>query len=152
MLPVRGPGAAPASLSGILFEGFGLGETPTVGDGFLLKIWRSGPDACKPKKLPLPAEGLVERGLMRIDTQQPCCDCFSPGRCWRGTFAKRISCPKSGDAYSMSTSPHEGRGDAAGASPSLQPPLPATVLSIAKKRKLPHQAAGRTYGWISRWC
>jgi hypothetical protein len=42
---------------------------PTVAEGFLLKTWRSGPQAHKPK-LPLPAKGLVERGLMRIDTTQ----------------------------------------------------------------------------------
>jgi hypothetical protein len=42
---------------------------PTVADGFLLKTWRSGPQAGQPK-LPLPAKGLVERGLMRIDTTQ----------------------------------------------------------------------------------
>jgi hypothetical protein len=42
---------------------------PTVADGFLLKIWRSGPQAGQPK-VPLPAKGLIERGLMRIDTTQ----------------------------------------------------------------------------------
>jgi hypothetical protein len=42
---------------------------PSVADGFLLKTWRSGPEAGKPK-LPLPAKGLVARGLMRIDTSQ----------------------------------------------------------------------------------
>jgi hypothetical protein len=42
---------------------------PTVADGFLLKTWRSGPQAGQPK-VPLPAEGLIERGLMRIDSTQ----------------------------------------------------------------------------------
>jgi hypothetical protein len=42
---------------------------PTVADGFLLKTWRSGPQAGQPK-VPLPAKGLIERGLMRIDTTQ----------------------------------------------------------------------------------
>jgi hypothetical protein len=42
---------------------------PTVADGFLLKTWRSGPQAGQPK-VPLAAKGLVERGLMRIDTTQ----------------------------------------------------------------------------------
>ena len=42
---------------------------PTVADGFLLKTWRGGPQAGQPK-VPLPAQGLVERGLMRIDTTQ----------------------------------------------------------------------------------
>jgi hypothetical protein len=37
--------------------------------GFLLKTWRSGPQAGQPK-VPLPAKGRVERGLMRIDTTQ----------------------------------------------------------------------------------
>src|SRR5580704_6385789 len=42
---------------------------PTVADGFLLKTWRSGPQAGQPK-VPLPAKGLIERGLMRIDTTE----------------------------------------------------------------------------------
>ena len=42
---------------------------PTVADGFLLKTWRSGPQAGQPK-VPLPAKGLIERGLMRIDAAQ----------------------------------------------------------------------------------
>ena len=42
---------------------------PTVADGFLLKTWRSGPQAGQPK-VPLPARGLIERGLMQIDTTQ----------------------------------------------------------------------------------
>ena len=42
---------------------------PTVADGFLLKTWRSGPQAGQPK-VPLPAKGLIERGLMQIDTTQ----------------------------------------------------------------------------------
>jgi hypothetical protein len=42
---------------------------PTVADGFHLKIWRGGLQAGQPK-LPLPAIGLLARGLMRIDTTQ----------------------------------------------------------------------------------
>jgi hypothetical protein len=42
---------------------------PTVADGFMLKTWRSGPQAGQPK-VPLPAKGLIERGLMQIDTAQ----------------------------------------------------------------------------------
>lgn len=42
---------------------------PSAAEGFLLKTWRSGPDAGNPK-LPLPAQGLVERGLMRIDANK----------------------------------------------------------------------------------
>jgi hypothetical protein len=40
---------------------------PTVAEGFQIKTWRGGPQAGQPK-LPLPAKGLVERGLMQIDT------------------------------------------------------------------------------------
>jgi 2-hydroxychromene-2-carboxylate isomerase len=40
---------------------------PTVAEGFQLKTWRGGPEAGKPK-LPPTAKGLVERGLMRLDT------------------------------------------------------------------------------------
>jgi hypothetical protein len=42
---------------------------PTVAEGFQLKIWRGGPDAGKPKLSPI-AKGLVERGLMRLDTSE----------------------------------------------------------------------------------
>ena len=42
---------------------------PTVAEGFQLKTWRGGPEADKPKLLPV-AKGLVERGLMRLDTSQ----------------------------------------------------------------------------------
>jgi len=42
---------------------------PTVAEGFQLKIWRSGPEAGKPKLSPV-AKGLVERGLMRLETGQ----------------------------------------------------------------------------------
>jgi hypothetical protein len=40
---------------------------PTVAEGFQLKTWRGGPEAGKPKLSPV-AEGLLERGLMRLDT------------------------------------------------------------------------------------
>jgi len=42
---------------------------PSDAEGFPLKTWRGGPDAGKPK-LPPTAKGLVERGLMRLDTGQ----------------------------------------------------------------------------------
>ena len=41
-----------------------------MADGFQLKTWRSGPEVGQPT-LPLPAQGLVARGLMRIDTTRP---------------------------------------------------------------------------------
>ena len=40
---------------------------PRVADGFQLKIWRGGPQAGQ-AKLPPAAKGLLERGLMRLDT------------------------------------------------------------------------------------
>ena len=40
---------------------------PSVAEGFQLRTWRGGPEAGKPK-LPPAAKGLVERGLMRLDT------------------------------------------------------------------------------------
>jgi hypothetical protein len=42
---------------------------PSVAEGFLLKIWRGGPEAGKPK-LPPAAKSLMERGLMRLDTDE----------------------------------------------------------------------------------
>jgi len=42
---------------------------PTVAEGFQLKTWRGGPEAGKPKLSPV-AKGLVDRGLMRLDTSQ----------------------------------------------------------------------------------
>jgi hypothetical protein len=43
--------------------------SPTVAEGFQLKPWRGGPEAGKPKIPPL-ARGLLDRGLMRLDTTQ----------------------------------------------------------------------------------
>jgi hypothetical protein len=40
---------------------------PTVAEGFQLKMWRGGPLAGQPKLSPV-AKGLVERGLMCLDT------------------------------------------------------------------------------------
>src|SRR5208282_3116384 len=40
---------------------------PTVAEGFYLRTWRGGPEAGKPKLSPI-AKGLLERGLMRLDT------------------------------------------------------------------------------------
>jgi hypothetical protein len=40
---------------------------PTVAEGFQLKTWRGGPQAGQPK-LPPAAKGLLQRGLMRLDT------------------------------------------------------------------------------------
>jgi hypothetical protein len=42
---------------------------PTVAEGFMLKTWRGGPQAGKPKLSPV-ANGLLERGLMRLETDQ----------------------------------------------------------------------------------
>ena len=42
---------------------------PTVAEGFQLKTWRGGPQAGTPKLSPV-ARGLLERGLMRLDTSQ----------------------------------------------------------------------------------
>jgi hypothetical protein len=42
---------------------------PTVAEGFQLKIWRGGSEAGKPKLSPN-VRGLLERGLMRLDTGQ----------------------------------------------------------------------------------
>ena len=42
---------------------------PSVAEGFQLKTWRSGPEAGKPK-LPSNAQGLVARGLMRLDANR----------------------------------------------------------------------------------
>jgi hypothetical protein len=41
---------------------------PTVAEGFQLKTWRGGPQAGQPK-LPPAAKSLIERGLMRLDTE-----------------------------------------------------------------------------------
>jgi hypothetical protein len=40
---------------------------PSVAEGFHLKTWRGGPQAGQPK-IPPTAKGLLERGLMRLDT------------------------------------------------------------------------------------
>ena len=40
---------------------------PCVADGFQLKTWRGGPQAGQ-AKLPPTAKGLLDRGLMRLDT------------------------------------------------------------------------------------
>ena len=40
---------------------------PTVAEGFRLRTWRRGPQAGQPKLSPV-AKGLLERGLMRLDT------------------------------------------------------------------------------------
>ena len=40
---------------------------PSVAEGFHIKTWRGGPQAGQPK-VPQAAAGLVERGLMRLDT------------------------------------------------------------------------------------
>ena len=43
---------------------------PIVADGFQLKTWRGGPLAGQPKLSPA-AKGLLERGLMRLETGLP---------------------------------------------------------------------------------
>ena len=40
---------------------------PSVAEGFYIKTWRAGPQAGQPK-VPQAAVGLVERGLLRLDT------------------------------------------------------------------------------------
>ena len=40
---------------------------PSVADGFMVRLWRGGLRAGEPK-IPLLARGLLERGLMRLDT------------------------------------------------------------------------------------
>jgi hypothetical protein len=40
---------------------------PTVAEGFMIKRWRGGPQAGQPKISPL-AQGLMDRGLMRLDS------------------------------------------------------------------------------------
>jgi hypothetical protein len=40
---------------------------PSVAEGFHLKTWRGGPQAGQPK-IPPTAKGLLDRGLMRLDT------------------------------------------------------------------------------------
>jgi len=40
---------------------------PSVADGFQLKTWRGGSQAGQPK-VPSIANGLIDRGLMRLDT------------------------------------------------------------------------------------
>jgi hypothetical protein len=42
---------------------------PTVAEGFMLRTWRGGPQAGQPKVPPV-AQGLLDRGLMRLDTTQ----------------------------------------------------------------------------------
>src|ERR1700760_2370393 len=42
---------------------------PRVAEGFHLKTWRGGPEAGKPK-VPPTAQGLIGRGLMRLDLTQ----------------------------------------------------------------------------------
>jgi len=42
---------------------------PSVAEGFQLRTWRGGPQARQPKVPPV-AKGLLERGLMRLDTGQ----------------------------------------------------------------------------------
>lgn len=42
---------------------------PRVADGFMLKTWRGGPEAGKPKLSPV-AKGLLDCGLMRLDASQ----------------------------------------------------------------------------------
>jgi hypothetical protein len=39
---------------------------PSVAEGFQIRTWRGGPQAGKPK-IPQAAQGLLDRGLMRLD-------------------------------------------------------------------------------------
>jgi hypothetical protein len=56
---------------------------PTVAEGFQLKTWRGGPDRGKPKLSPV-AKGLLDRGLMRLDTSEQQWRC----RVWRRRHTK----------------------------------------------------------------
>ncbi len=42
---------------------------PAVAEGFMLKVWRSGPLAGQPK-VPATAQGMIDRGLLRLDTTE----------------------------------------------------------------------------------
>jgi len=42
---------------------------PTVAEGIMLKTWRGGPNAGQPK-VPPAAQGLLARGLLRLDTSR----------------------------------------------------------------------------------
>jgi hypothetical protein len=46
-----------------------LSTFPSVAEGFPLKTWRGGPQAGKPKVPPV-AQGLIDRGLIQLDTSQ----------------------------------------------------------------------------------
>jgi hypothetical protein len=42
---------------------------PSVAEGFIVKVWKSGPLEGKPK-VPAGAQGMIDRGLLRLDTTE----------------------------------------------------------------------------------
>jgi len=72
-MPETKPPAAPAALTPAERDyirrelDMFFSTLPSVADGFHLKTWRGGPQAGQPK-VPQAAAGLVERGLLRLDT------------------------------------------------------------------------------------
>jgi hypothetical protein len=54
-----------------------FGQAPRVADGFLLRIWRSGPQAGQPK-LPSAVQSMLERGLVEIRTERRPRAAFTP--------------------------------------------------------------------------
>jgi len=42
---------------------------PSVAEGLILKVWKSGPLAGKPK-VPATAQGMIDRGLLRLETTE----------------------------------------------------------------------------------
>jgi hypothetical protein len=44
-----------------------LSTLPRVADGLYLRTWRGGPQGAEQPKVPLAAQGLLARGLVRLD-------------------------------------------------------------------------------------
>jgi hypothetical protein len=42
---------------------------PAAAEGFVLKVWKSGPRVGQPK-VPAAAQGMIDRGLLRLDTAE----------------------------------------------------------------------------------
>jgi hypothetical protein len=55
-----------------------FGQNPRAADGFLLRTWRSGPQAGQPK-LPLAVQSMLERGLVEIRMGRGPRAVFTPG-------------------------------------------------------------------------
>lgn len=54
-----------------------FGQDPRAADGFLLRTWRSGPQAGQPK-LPLAVQSMLERGLVEVRTGRGSRAVFTP--------------------------------------------------------------------------